>query len=116
MNESTQTLLETLAAKLNTTVDHLWGILLHQAPLQSLIDIGYVTIWVLAFYCFRSIAQKVDIPNPDQDFNYVVRFLPYVLLFIGLICLSSSMTEIVSGFFHPEYWALNHLLLALKSK
>ena len=38
MNEATAKLIEELAAKLGTTAEHLWGVLVRQAPISATVS------------------------------------------------------------------------------
>jgi hypothetical protein len=110
MNKETRELLEQLAAKLGTTVDHLWQVLIAQARVEAIseciifgvIFLLLIPAWIVSFKCYKK--------NKD-DFDSGVIFMPVgaVTLFF-LIVLCMSFTGIITGFYNPEYFALKEIL------
>lgn len=68
MNDNTRQLLEQLAVKLGTTVEHLWGVLIRQAPVSGLISIlGYIAVIAVLAEITRRLV-KVD-PMESDTFD-----------------------------------------------
>jgi hypothetical protein len=111
MDEKYAQLLETLATKLGTTAEHLWGVLLRQAPISGAVDLALCII--LAAVAWKLIALvKRKTADPESEW----RFDPLPAVFFALVAtiLSGvallSIPGIVSAFANPEYWALKQLL------
>lgn len=116
MNEQTAQLLSDLAAKLGTTSEYLWGVLVKQAPLSATVDLIQYAVILLAagwLYRMRGRAKKClddDLANAiPYGFAW---FFVFVLLMIALLSIGNT----VAGFFNPEYWALREILSAAKGK
>ena len=110
MNEETLKRLDTLAAKLNTTGEHLWGVLMVQQRVDAAIKFMlfgfglYLIHW--AIKCFKLEAkQEYDDPK-------------YVL--IGVCCGGFGVMFVGFGFdwwghiINPEFYAIKSLLVAMK--
>lgn len=113
MNEQTIKLVNDLAAKLGTTAEHLWAVLVKQAPITSGIELlGIVLYFAVLFWCVKRLAKYCK-ANPDECceppavFGWAgIGIFAVVLLMI----FSSQMPLIFAGFFNPEYWALKQLI------
>ena len=115
MNEETRQMLERLADKLGTTVDHLWSVLVHQAPITASSDIAVFFASILLLYF---VAKKiVKSTNDESGFLHHKEDLA-VLAWIGWFIASAlvgvmlffNFEFIISGFLNPEYWALRQLI------
>lgn len=81
MDEKYYELLERIATKLGTTAEHLWGVMVKQAPISGITDlISIVVLIAAAFLWCKTVHRKTKTP------------------------------PIASSFFNPEYWALMRLL------
>lgn len=110
MDDKTEVLLTKLAEKFGTTAEHLWGILIRQAPISSVCDI-ITTILCLAYvlwsiWYFRTHARIEDKPRLSAFWFLVLGFIPACMFLYGLC----SMPLIISGFINPEYWALKQII------
>jgi heme/copper-type cytochrome/quinol oxidase subunit 2 len=114
-------LLQALADKLGTTTQYLWNILVQQAPIQATIIV--VQIVVLLLFCaflFR-LHKKFLADELGYDFDdHPIRVLGMIIgAIIAIVLLVTSffyLPDIINGYFHPEYWALDHILNALSTK
>jgi len=119
MDEKFQKLIEALAAKLGTTAEHLWGVLVRQAPISGAVDlvlcvvIAAVTVWWVAL-----VKRKTTCP-PETKTNRAEwrdegAFLAWIVTVIfGVLALISAIVSaqgIVAAFANPEYWALKQLV------
>jgi len=122
MDDKTTALIEKLAEKLGTTAEHLWGVLLHQAPISGAVDLATVVVMVLAAVgLVRFVKGKTTTPAETEDDRYphaewedeFAGFAWLVtaiyLIITGLVVIVSPQ-GIVAAFFNPEYWALSHIL------
>ena len=122
MDDKTTALIEKLAEKLGTTAEHLWGVLLHQAPISGAVDLTTVVVMVLAAVgVVRFVNGKTTKPAETDDMRYPHAEwkgegagLAWVgtaiyLIFTGVMVIGLAQ-GIVAAFFNPEYWALSHIL------
>lgn len=125
MNEQTNILFEKLAEKLGTTVEHLWGVLLTQAPISGFIDL--VTCIALVFamvFVYRLVRRKTTVPQKTEENKYPSAewvddgradawICTTIFILIGTIIVAASLEGILAAFFNPEYWALKRVLLIM---
>lgn len=114
MNEQTQQLIEKLAAKLGTTAEHLWGVLVRQAPISSATEAIALAIYATVMvWGYRLVREKTK-EDGDWNDNCGSIVLPWIIWGVGtlilLIVLCFSLSNIVAGFANPEYWALKEIL------
>lgn len=116
MNETTATLIETMAAKLGTTAEYLWGVLVKQAPISSACAIASIAFWAVAMallYRWIRVNTKKD-ENGDARWCDEACAFAWALwaIVLGVMILRAGvcMTNITTGFLNPEYWALKQLL------
>lgn len=125
MNEQTSKLIEQLAQKLGTTSKYLWNILLHQAPISATSTLVLYAITIIIGIIAFKIHKKLLAPIPNDTYNdnlyekyEIGAVLPMVLvaliIVIMTICCLIDFDNIVTGYFNPEYWALNKVLDTLK--
>lgn len=109
MNEKILEALQTLAAKLGVTAEHLWGVLIKQAPIDGTIDfIACVSLVYFNVAFLRLVVRKTLSDDPDcaiAAWGAVV-----VLVIISSIIVWRNAVMIIAAFFNPEYWALKQLL------
>lgn len=112
MTEGLSKQLEILAAKLNVSVDVLWGALLKQAFIDGVSDLiiyGFMLGVYVAMYAWgRTVYRRVR--NRDWD---DIAWLPFgavcmVAFFVSLV-IWSHLPMTYAAFFNPEYWAYKHL-------
>ena len=106
MNE---TLLRELAEKLGTTVEHLWGVLVKQAPISAGINILTITVWIIVliivgFYMRRKAVQW------DKDIAPVLWGMFWAFAAGAFAALCIIFGETVTALVNPEYWALKEIL------
>ena len=107
MDDRAMTILEALATNLGTTTEYLWGILLHQAPVQATIDL----LLCVALTSVSVVSVKF-MWNQSRDSNegefWVIG--AGLLSIICLLMVGLTIPSIINGYIHPEYWALRHVL------
>jgi hypothetical protein len=113
MNEQTAKLIQQLADKLGTTAEHLWAVLIKQAPITSSIELaGFVIALAIAGYLtklFRGYckANPRDLDEPHVCFGW---FGIILFLAIWTIAFIMHMPVVLAGFTNPEYWALMQVM------
>ncbi len=118
MNEQTEKMIRELAEKLGTTTEHLWGVLLAQAPVAGVWSamaamgyvIGAVLVTIIAYKVVRHL-WEVEREEVLAWFTGVVCLIWFVICCIGF---SSYIYDAVTAFYNPEYWALQNILKELK--
>lgn len=122
MDEKFQKLIEALAAKLGTTAEHLWGVLVRQAPISGAVDlvlcvvIAAVTVWWVALVKRKTTCPPETETNryPKAEWRDEGAFLAWLVTVIfgvlALISVIGSAQGIVAAFANPEYWALKQLV------
>lgn len=125
MNDNTAKLLEQLAAKLGTTSQYLWGILLKQAHISAITTLVQILITLLGGLMLYRVHKKLSKEDENVDrgrslyWKYeelaVIPMIISSLVFIGfLISAFFSFGDVINGFFSPEYWALEKVLDTVK--
>jgi hypothetical protein len=122
MDDKTTALIEKLAEKLGTTSEHLWSVLLHQAPISGAVDLFTVIVMVFAAVgLVRFVKDKTTKPAKTEydpyphaewrDEGAILAWLITIayLIITGAIAIGSTQ-GIVAAFFNPEYWALSYIL------
>jgi hypothetical protein len=114
MTDETTKLIQQLAEKLGTTADHLWAVLVRQAPISCTIDLittiaSLIAAPLLAWLATRAM-QKAD-DGEEAQVPIAIAF-GIVAVMAGLIAAVAvcSLGNTLSGFFNPEYWALKQVL------
>ena len=124
MNEQTLKLIEGLAQKLETTSEYLWGVLIKQAPIEACINIGYI-VFVVGMGCvlWKIHLKLLRKPPGDRYDTYYEKHDGVSAIILGvitigwLICFFVTMCligNIITGFYNPEYWALDKVLNSIK--
>ena len=126
MNDNTQKFLEQLAAKLGTTTEYLWGVLLKQAHISatiSLIQTLFVILFGIALYnVHKRLLKKDDEKARYSETAYekyeegaVIPMIIGLIIFIILCILCfCCIDNIINGYFNPEYWALDKVISSVK--
>lgn len=112
MDEKYAQLLETLATKLGTTAEHLWGVLVRQAPISGMTNLVLCIIFALGLWkLIIFVKHKTNHRNADWYYDrHPAWFGVSVVTAMISIGLLISIPTIVTAFANPEYWALKQLL------
>jgi hypothetical protein len=103
--EQTQ-LLEKLALMMGTTVEHLWGVLIRQAPVSS----GIILLWMVSVGIGLIWLWKITLRQTNDESKVIGCIILGIISMVFITAYGSNMPLIMAGFFNPEYWALNHFL------
>ncbi len=111
MNEATQKMIEELAAKLGTTTEHLWGVLVRQAPISAVVGLACDAV-ILGLVVLGWVKlSRIKFENWNQDFGrgllYAGLVIATALVVIGVVF---ELQMEIAGLVNPEYWALKQLL------
>ncbi len=118
MNEETRKMIEALASKLGTTVEHLWEVLIRQAYISFWTDILYYLITAAIVLFAVKFSLKAWRKSDESTWNDDEwRMLPIglclfalILSIIAVVCVGDTVTKVAN----PEYWALKEVLATVK--
>ena len=122
MNQETLAILNRLAEKFGTTVEHLWGVLVKQAFISAVTDLFHVlTLLIVASAGLVFVYRKTRTPpetekgdRPYVEFEGDFALFAWGIALIALVpiyvSVMASAPNIISGFLNPEYWALQQIL------
>lgn len=114
MSKETTDLINQLADKLGTTAEHLWGVLVKQAPISSAVELALLLAGILGAVVLGMVAYKKSKKEDSSDHDDLVcvycAVASAILGLIVLVVLLCESENIVAGFFNPEYWALHQLI------
>lgn len=113
MSPETNKLLEEMAAKLGVTVEHLWGVLVYQAPISAtycaIVTLTSSLVGLAMVYSsYRAIKGWKGV-EPESPAAPIVMIVGGVMVLLAVISLLISGEMILAGFFNPEYWALERV-------
>lgn len=120
MNKESQELIERLAEKLGTTTEYLWSILLQQAPISA--SIGLLHICLSLFLAILLIVLHLRFSKGENQgegvyYNHdgvvVLMMVCTIFTIFYMIVSIAHVNNIINGYFHPEYWALNEILQSI---
>lgn len=106
MNKETLALIEKLSEKLGTTSEHLWGVLMKQAPIDAAFSFIFMVALLVGLWFLWKLAKKAS-----DGMVYMAFVLVCVIVAIAVFSLSYNT---LIGFFNPEYWALKEIMSSLK--
>lgn len=114
MNEQTRELIEKLAAQFGTTAEHLWGVLIRQAPITSTVAAVGICAWALLLLgMYRFIREKTK-PGGQWDDDFGGDIVPWLVwgavVAISAGVVAGALPTIVAGFLNPEYWAIERII------
>lgn len=111
MDDKTLQALNALADKLGTTAEHLWGVLIRQAPISGCVELISLIICLVPTAVVGRVLYK---RAQNNDFYQDVYFFSFVSVFLVLLVFDSALISridiIIAAFINPEYWALMQIL------
>lgn len=121
MNEHTAALLQGLAAKLGTTSEYLWAILLKQAPVYAYVALFQYAVTVLvlvALFRYRIQVGKflTTLCEETEALGVIGLIVIGIASIIWLLACVFAFESVVTAFVNPEYWALDKVLDTIKAK
>lgn len=114
-DEALGRILNQLADKFGTTVEHLYAILLKQAFIEGIKDVVAVfitlVILILAIVITKRSHKSYDHKYNDfweQNFHLIIIISVASLVFFIVLCVAGG--DMIDAFFNPEYYALHQIL------
>jgi ABC-type phosphate transport system permease subunit len=106
-------MLNALAVKLGTTMEHLWTVLVDQATIEAWLSGVWILLVVVGFLVLLS---KLKRWYATADRHYDEQVAPILIgcasAIVSIIVIVRSVT-VIAGVFNPEYVALNDLMSML---
>ena len=113
MNDNITQLLEKLATELGTTAEYLWAVLIAQAPISAMVSTIHIIIVILTgiflFQLHRHFIKK-EVYYETEELAVFPMLLGSILWGIYALVAIFSISNIITGFLNPEYWALKQIL------
>jgi Flp pilus assembly pilin Flp len=117
MNEETTKLIQQLADKLGTTAEHLWAVLVRQAPITSCVDVVVLIAAVIATVIsartlmkgVKGLKDGFENDGLNMSMAIVGSIVCLIAAIVLIICIAGLGTT-ASGFLNPEYWALKQII------
>jgi len=122
MNETTEQLVRELAEKFGTTTEHLWAVLLKQAPITAATDTLIMLIMLAVLWAgYKLIKSKTTEPPKTEEDRYpraewdsegesIAWAILAIYAIITLIMVCCTISHVITATMNPEYWALKQLL------
>jgi uncharacterized membrane protein len=110
-------ILDVLAERFGTTVEHLWDVMVFQARIEAITSIvtllvGGLVVFVVARFLVREARR-----DPSVFFENPLFLVMAVLCLVAVILLMNGFFmgagDIATALFNPEYWALKQVLRLL---
>ena len=108
-----------LAAKLGTTAEHLWYVLVKQSVISGCLNLaGQLAIITICLLCLRKLLKKARAPkekyyqmSDEEGIMYIVGTgICCLFSLFAFFCMGASITNI----FNPEFHALQSIFTYLK--
>jgi hypothetical protein len=121
MNDQTIKLLRDLADKLGTTSEHLWGVLVRQAPISAITSLilfvgfcGFL-VWSFGFIKNKTTDQIVGEQRTRAEWDSegvgIPAWIIWGLMFVLGVGFSFPICyDAICALFNPEYWALKQII------
>ena len=119
--ENLTQLLSMLAAKLGTTVEYLWTVLIKQAAISGvqnliwgIICIVPIILWVYYFRYFLKNKEEIK-RKYDDELHIIGLSVSLIVSLVFLALFAECINTAITAFINPEYWALKEILSQLKN-
>lgn len=116
MNEQILQRIDALAAKLGTTAQYLWGVLIRQARIEVIENIICIAVFVAFGYAMFRVCAKYAHAWEDCD-NFpeaMASVFSGIAVVICMIVVAVAFCSIWTPLLNPEFWALKQVLGAAK--
>jgi len=129
-NDTTVRLLEELAQRLQTTVEHLWSVLIRQAYVGTITYIPWLVVCVILLVAGRRLFRHTfplwkDLMGTPSDertwqedewFQYHSFVLAVsIAMVVGAVVIAATVSShALVRLLNPEYWALQQVLRAVQ--
>jgi hypothetical protein len=122
MDDKAIALINTLAQKLGTTAEHMFAVLVRQAPIDGVARLAVLLgLTVFTVCLIRFVRAKTKVPPVTETDRYpraewsdaaAVLFAWLMAVFVAaiyVVVFVAQLPDIAAAFFNPEYWALKQI-------
>lgn len=113
MNDKTAELLQKLASKLGTTTEYLWQVLVNHAPIAAVNELISLIICIVYGIILLKIHKKLCKEDAYDTYDFpfagAAMVVASIVFVVYAIISLLDISDIVNGFFQPEYWALHKI-------
>lgn len=104
-----------MAARLGTTAEHLWGVLVRQAYVSSITNIVLLLILLAAGSIMTHSGRMMDTDYYAANKAHRLKHLAIwafglFMMALWVILIMANGSDIVAGLVNPEYWALKRVM------
>ena len=108
-------MLQALADKFGTTVEHLWGVMVYQAPLSATINVlQSIGLALFLIWGLKLVTNKTTRPQGEdyqraewsEEGAVAAWFVWGIAALFITVFIVTTVENIATGFLNPEYWAL----------
>ena len=121
MNDQLALTLVTLADKLDTTVEHLWQVMIAQAYISAMTDLALTVVWILLTIVATVFVYKKNSESADEDgrkWPNGIEMIAYIvvayMVISSVVMLVLIPNDIITALYNPEYWALQQIMSLAK--
>lgn len=118
MHKDTLELVDRLATKLGTTAEYLWRVLINQTRIELIKDAAWAIValaYLLALIPLtRYLVRRKNEAGYDDDGWIIAIVVSMFIAAVMVVVFISSVSEIPTLVYNPEYWALSKILKAAK--
>jgi len=103
--------LDALAAKLGTTAEYLWAVLVKQAPVQGGMTLIGMGVSIIAAGVLYKVVMRMGVPicGKEEDAK-ILRMIMRLLLVVWVwLTVGPCVGGVLKAFASPEFWALEKL-------
>jgi len=123
MDQKTLEALQALAAKMGTTAEYLWIVMVRQARVLFVVDLIMYALGATAIYALykgiRKCLEEEEKLNAREPGNDKAAFMVMTGLFIIcgfciVLAMCLHLPDTITKAINPEYWALQQILETVK--
>jgi len=107
--------LEKLSEKLGTTAEHLWQILIKQAPIDGMIDIlsfiSSIAVSIILYFVHKYL-EKIKLYD-EYEYVGILMICGAIIMMLWFVISFIVALGSITAFLNPEYWAFNQILSRL---
>jgi lysylphosphatidylglycerol synthetase-like protein (DUF2156 family) len=114
-NQELQQILLELAKQLDTTIPHLWAVMVRQAYIRSVAEIIFAPLTIaISFYALVKYSNSNIEDEDNSSPLFILSLVGWIITTILTIVFVTSFGYLITGILNPEYRALQDILEIVK--
>jgi|ERR1043165_8568521 hypothetical protein len=109
MDNKTAEVIQAIAAKLGTTAEYLWSVLIRQAFVTGVTSSLVVIMAVIGMVVLKKLWSKNPY-DPDEFDVFPVRIPIGIAMLVCCGLIFGYSQEAINAFLNPEFWALDYVV------